>query len=774
MSEKVNDRLDSWKAIAEYLDRGPATVMRWAKERGLPVYTVPGEGRRRRAVYAYKGEIDAWLRKSSDRGAPATQNDRPSSVVLSATDHVEEPSERAVSQSTAVSVSTGETAVPRHPGERATPQGPGGTAVVPDGLASSPSSRPGAGRRPGIPDSTFQIPDSETSPLSRPGAGRRPGIPDSTFQIPDPASQIPDPAFQIPDSRTSPPSGLGTRRSLRAVFLGGAILIAVAAVAWLRVPPPEPKVLKVEQLTNDGFEKHPDLVTDGARVYFREYTPDGCVIAEIPSTGGNPVVIVRVNRDSAIQDISPDRTELLLIQEARLGPGSVWILPLLAGSPRRLGSIQAYSAAWAPDGAALAYTTDDGLYLCDAEGSNSRRIVALSGKLEGVRWSPDGRQLCFRRFSPKEATLWELDRDGKGLRRLVPDWDMPYEEPSCFWTPDGKYLILPGFYASHEAPWALRLSTGLLKSNEQVTRLGPAGVDLRPATSSPDCSRLYCVGSARQRFQIERFDARSRRLVPYLPDVPANALDFTKDGQWIAYEDDHRWLWKSRNDGGEKVQLTLPPTEVELPRWSPDGKWIAFMGRDPGQPWKVRLVSADGGPYGPVTSTDAAEGAPSWSADGTRLAFGGLVNPGTRTPGPLVIHVFDLKGHHLSVLPGSEGLWTARWSPDGRYIAALTQDSRSLMLFDFRGGKWTKLLTLDGILDLHWSRQGKSIYLTAAPPYGEPGLFRVNIPGHQPERLTSVKETHEDGWLGLAPDDSPLVVRQVIGEEIYALECQFP
>jgi len=532
--------------------------------------------------------------------------------------------------------------------------------------------------------------------------------------------------------------------------------------------------LRFEQLTNDGLQKRPALVTDGARVYFIENGRDGCVVAEIPSTGGSPVAIAKADGDSAIQDISPDRRELLLIQEGSLRPGSVWILPLLAGSRRRLGAIQAFSAAWSPDGAALAYTTDDGLYFCDANGSNSRRIVAVSGKLEEVHWSPDGRQLCLTRFSSNETTLWEVDRDGKGLRRLFAGEDMFYKESSGFWTPDGKYLIFQAFHAGHEAPWVRRLSAGLFKRNEQATCLGPAGVDLVPATMSPDSSRVYCVGRTRGRFEIERFDAPSKQLVPYLPDVPATTFDFTKDGQWVAYVDDKGWLWKSRNGGREKVQLTLPPLDVQMPRWSPDGKWIAFMGHDPGQPWKVRLVSAEGGPYGPVTSTDASEGAPTWSPDGSRLAFGGLVNAADRTPGPLVIHIFDLKERHLSIVPGSEGLWTARWSPDGRYIAALTEDSRSLMLLDFRALKWTKVLTLGQILDLRWSRQGKSIYLTAAPPEGEPALFRVKIPGHQPERLTGMGNTSPSGWLGLAPDDSPLLVRQVSGEEIYALECQFP
>lgn len=51
-------RLDSWKAIADYLDRDLATVRRWEKGMGLPVHRVAGTGR---SVFAYASEIDAWL-----------------------------------------------------------------------------------------------------------------------------------------------------------------------------------------------------------------------------------------------------------------------------------------------------------------------------------------------------------------------------------------------------------------------------------------------------------------------------------------------------------------------------------------------------------------------------------------------------------------------------------------------------------------------------------------------------------------------------------------
>lgn len=52
-------RLDSWKAIAEYLGRDVRTAMRWSKTKGLPVRRVAGKGR---SVFAFTDDIDAWLR----------------------------------------------------------------------------------------------------------------------------------------------------------------------------------------------------------------------------------------------------------------------------------------------------------------------------------------------------------------------------------------------------------------------------------------------------------------------------------------------------------------------------------------------------------------------------------------------------------------------------------------------------------------------------------------------------------------------------------------
>jgi Tol biopolymer transport system component len=384
-----------------------------------------------------------------------------------------------------------------------------------------------------------------------------------------------------------------------------------------------------------------------------------------------------------------------------------------------------------------------------------------------VHWSPDGKQLCVTRFASNQVTMWEVERDGNGLHQLTLRGDRG------FWSADGRYFIFQAVLAGRLAVWTMGLSSGLFTRSKQPIPLGPAGLELDGVTLSPDLSRLYCLGRTKEHHQIERFDASARQFRPFLPGVSATIMESTKDGRWIAYVDEDGRLWKCRNDGSEGVQLTWPPLRVELPRWSPDGKQLAFMGQDPGGPWKVRVFSVESGVYSSLASDDAAEGAPTWSPDGSRIVFGGLVDPGHRVPGPLVIHIFDLKQGRLSVVPGSEGLWTARWSPDGRYIAALTADSRSLMLFDFRTGQWTRLLRLEEVLDLHWAAQGECMYSIVKSNRGETDLFRVDIPRHQAERLTTL-ESGDWPPLGRAPDDSPLITHRLNNEEIYALQCQFP
>jgi Tol biopolymer transport system component len=123
-------------------------------------------------------------------------------------------------------------------------------------------------------------------------------------------------------------------------------------------------------------------------------------------------------------------------------------------------------------------------------------------------------------------------------------------------------------------------------------------------------------------------------------------------------------------DGSQRLQLSSLPTQAFLPRWSPDGKQIAFAALVPGRPSKIHVVAADGGRSAQLTSGNHYETDPNWSPDQNSLVFGGVPWLEGGAPGSAVIHIFDLKTREVSTLSGSEGLPSPHWSPNGRYIPA--------------------------------------------------------------------------------------------------------
>lgn len=66
---KNNERLDSWKEIAAYINREVRTCIKWEKELGLPVYRIDEKSARSR-VFAYTTEIDQWFEEKASKKKP--------------------------------------------------------------------------------------------------------------------------------------------------------------------------------------------------------------------------------------------------------------------------------------------------------------------------------------------------------------------------------------------------------------------------------------------------------------------------------------------------------------------------------------------------------------------------------------------------------------------------------------------------------------------------------------------------------------------------------
>lgn len=279
-----------------------------------------------------------------------------------------------------------------------------------------------------------------------------------------------------------------------------------------------------------------------------------------------------------------------------------------------------------------------------------------------------------------------------------------------------------------------------------------------------------------------RYDAKSRQFTPYLGGISASEAAFSKDGEWACYVAfPEGTLWRSKLDGSQKLQLTVPPMMALLPRWSPDGKRVAFMGIMPGKAWKNYVVSADGGTPRQLIMDERNEADPQWAPDGNKILFGRL--PAALAPETgqtKALHLFDLTTNQVSTLPGSEGVFSPRWSPDGRYVAATDIDMHKLILFDFMTRQWSELAVFhDSLSWPNWSRDGTWIQVGGSPGGGEYGIYRVRLSDRKVERVVSSKEIGPTsgilgGWWGLAPDDSLLLMRDHSTTEVYALEWEAP
>src|SRR5262249_10846324 len=108
--------------------------------------------------------------------------------------------------------------------------------------------------------------------------------------------------------------------------------------------------------------------------------------------------------------------------------------------------------------------------------------------------------------------------------------------------------------------------------------------------------------------------------------------------------------------------------------------------------------------------------------------------------GTLDLEIVDLRTHTVSKVPGSEELWSPRWSPDGGHILAIPRAGDRLLLFDVKTQRWTESAKI-GVGYPEWSREGDFIYFTGIPPAGQPsGVFRVRVSDHKLERVISLKD----------------------------------
>jgi Tol biopolymer transport system component len=549
----------------------------------------------------------------------------------------------------------------------------------------------------------------------------------------------------------------------------------------------EPQLLGFTQLTNDGLKKSNGLplLTDGARVYFWEDRGAGMVLASVPVDGGE-VAEVSLPPGFWATDISKNGSEFLGNATTPAGQKSLATLPTSGQSlhwliqPPNQNSRAQWrpDGSWSPDGNKVVFAGLNNVFEARADGSGLRKIADLDGWVSWPRWSPDGRVLCLSVEKPKaeKYRLWGMNADGTGLHPLTFPGGGFTEVRSGEWTPDGKFFVFEAVQAGRHDVWAIRVRDGRFwAGHAKPVRLTSGPLNYHFPLPSRDGEQIFVLGE-QTRGELMRFDLKSRAFSDFLGGISAAEVDFSRDGQWVAYVTYPDYtLWRARANGSDTRQLTFPPLEAREPHWSPDGRQIAFQGISHNARFKVYLVSSDGGPIREAVPGGGEESVATWFPDGTSLIYDEPLY--RHDASEMFIHRLDLKTGKTYKIPGSGGMWTARLSPDGRYIATLegttAANSHHLFVLDATTGRQILTVTMaDQLHEPTWSLDSKYVYF-AVLDSPAPALYRVGVRDRRLKRIASLKGFPVAGlWTGVAPDASPLLLRDISTEEIYSLHVR--
>ena len=586
------------------------------------------------------------------------------------------------------------------------------------------------------------------------------------------------------DSETSlpnPPEEKPSQRSWLWALSAVAAVVASAAMAsfLLRSSPVPPVVEGVSQITDDGNPKSiTGLVSDGSRVYFNEIRDGTQVLAQVATTGGESGLITQNIPGSELAGIASDPSRLLVISS------DLWVLPLPAGEPRRLpvyfdknhpgDRLAGADAGSFPDGR-IAFTSYASLYLTERDGSNPRKLFDFQSVASNPVVSPDGKKIrlsVLHRRSPIRE-IWELNSDGSGAHPLLKNWQNHFDSCCGRWTADGKRFVFQSRREGRTDLWVLPEEKRWFGGEPSPMRLtnGPLSYEL--PYPSADGKHIYVIGR-KQRGELVRFDRNSQQFVPFLSGISATDLTVSRDGKWIAYESypDHS-LWRSRVDGSERLQLIYPPAHIFYPRISPDGTKVAYGSLDANGNVGAYVVSLDGGM--PWKIVDHAVNGVNWSPDSNSVVADITAAAGFPH---VVVQTTDLRTGKNNLIPDSAGKGGVWWPSQNMLVAPNCSGGGEceFVTFDFTTQKWSHLVK--GPFD-HWTPSADGEYLYYTTGNIDPKLMRIRFSNHKLEEVTSLKNFRriEDevtqSWIGVTPDRSPLLTRDIGTDEIYDISLRW-
>jgi Tol biopolymer transport system component len=450
----------------------------------------------------------------------------------------------------------------------------------------------------------------------------------------------------------------GSRRARRAMLVISAVaLLAIVAAGVLKVAPwgvrrePAPVVLRNEQWTSQPrVEQFPSLLPPDGKYIVYAGQESGNMDIYVKSTSSPDATPNNLTKDSPADDdepaVSPDG-EQIAFRSSREG-GGIWVMGIGGEGAHRVtpvGETAAFNPAWSPDGKEIAYATENvQLTPLNGEHPSELRIVnAGTGRVRKIgvpdavqpNWSPHGRRIAYwarpwpsagAEAVSKSMDIWTVPASGGAPVALVTDESTDWNP---VWSPDGRYLYFVSDRSGSMNLWRIAVdeeSGKALGAPEPITT--PAQFLAHPTVSADGRLIAYCTKNENTNIQKLAFDPGTMTVVGQPTPVTSGSRlwanpDPADDGEWVTFysRDKPREgeVYVSHGDGTGLRRLPGEGAINRVPRFSPDGTWIAFFATHPGDNpdiavWKIRF---DGSGLQRICEAGSV---PVWSPDGDRLA----------------------------------------------------------------------------------------------------------------------------------------------------------
>src|SRR5215510_6769248 len=475
---------------------------------------------------------------------------------------------------------------------------------------------------------------------------------------------------------------------------------------------------------------------------------------------------------------SPDGRYIAFFRQAAESSG-FYLIPALGGTERKVADVFPYrdpfqgnSQYYSPDGKFLAVADKNSqeeplcIYLVSVETGEKRKVTAPSAGSTGDSYpafAPDGKTLAFIRSSSRATTdLYLLSLGGGATRRLT------FDNTSILglaWTSDGREIVFASRRGgSIYSLWRIPAAGG---TPERLPTIGQSVGS--PAISRQGGHLAYTQYLDDQNIWRLELDAAGRAgaatsLISSTLDD--NGPDYSPDGRKVVFASNRSGgfgIWVCDRDGTNPVQLIdRGPYLTGTPRWSPDGRWIAFDSRsnDTGREGNadIYVISAEGGQPRRLTSDPAEDVTPSWSRDGKWIYFGSTRSGGMQiwkvpAEGGQAAQVTEQGGFEgFESIDGKLFYYAKGRSVPGIWQKSVTGGAETPLLDHHKAGYWR-----------FWAVTQKGIYFATANEPARPVIEFFNFTNRKVTTIATLYRplSPSDPGLTIAPNGRSLLFGQM-------------